>query len=267
MRSTPTRSPRMLEHLVEAPPQVEGLEQVLLVLVLDVEQVRDHVGEQRGRGHALHHHGELLGRVRQQADRLDRLLLELQEARLDLRIRVFLRARSARTRATRNGQPSRNSSTRKRALALHHQVVRAFGAGDVAHHLPGGADPVQVLGLTSLVCGSLCSRKPTFFSAAHRFLRGGDRARRGPTVIGEITPGKSTVLRIGMMISASSGRGLMRPSCRLRRRGLRSGFSPARLVMRLPFCGTSSSARRRASACTRAQLRVERQPMWRSKRP
>ena len=63
-----------LEHLVEAPLQVEGLEQVLLVLVLHVEQVGHHVGEQRRRGHALHHDRELLGRVGQQLDRLDRLL-------------------------------------------------------------------------------------------------------------------------------------------------------------------------------------------------
>ena len=40
MRSTPTRSDEQLEHLVEAPLQVEGLEQLLLLLVLHVEEVR-----------------------------------------------------------------------------------------------------------------------------------------------------------------------------------------------------------------------------------
>jgi hypothetical protein len=31
-------------------------------------------------------------------------------------------------------------------LTLDHQVVRPFGAGDITHHLAGGADPVKVLG-------------------------------------------------------------------------------------------------------------------------
>ncbi len=73
-----------LEHLVEAPLEVEGLEEVLLVLVLHVEEVGHHVREQRRRADLLHDDGELLRRVRQELDRLHRLLLQLNEARLDL---------------------------------------------------------------------------------------------------------------------------------------------------------------------------------------
>ena len=93
---------------------------------------------------ALHHADEFVRHVGQQADRLDGLLLQLEEARLDFRPGL-VGCSTIATRATRNGQPSRNSSTRKRVLALHDEVMPAVLAGDVAHDRPGRADPVQVV--------------------------------------------------------------------------------------------------------------------------
>ena len=61
------------------------------------------------------------------------------------------------------------------ALALHHEVVRAFGAGDVAHHLAGGADPVEVRGLHVVGLRIALQEEADLLLAAHRFLRGGDR--------------------------------------------------------------------------------------------
>ena len=60
--------------------------------------------------------------------------------------------------------------------------------------------------MTSFFCGSRCRRKPTFRSVRTASCAAATEDAR-PTVIGEITPGNSTVLRIGMMISASSGSG------------------------------------------------------------
>ncbi len=73
------------QHLVQAALQVEPFQHGLLFLVLRVQQVGHHVGQQRGRSHRLHHADEFVGHIRQQLDCLDRALLQLQEARLDLR--------------------------------------------------------------------------------------------------------------------------------------------------------------------------------------
>ena len=61
------------------------------------------------------------------------------------------------------------------ALALHHEVMRGLGAGDVAHHLAGGADPVEVLGLDVVLLRVALEQEADLLLAAHRFLRGGDR--------------------------------------------------------------------------------------------
>ncbi len=164
------------QNLVQAPPEVEGLQEVLLVLVLHVEQVRHQVGEHARRGDAVDHHGELLGGVRQQLDRLGRLLLELQEARLDFRRQRVVRFYVLHAR-DEVGPALEELEHAEARLALHHEVVRAFGAGDVAHHLAGGADPVQVLGLDPVLLRVALQEEADPALGAHRFLRGGDRDR------------------------------------------------------------------------------------------
>src|SRR4029453_15808103 len=64
-----------------------GFEQLLLVGDLDVEEARDHVGERRGRLDRLDAVSELRWCLRQERNRLDRLLLQVQRARLDVGIR------------------------------------------------------------------------------------------------------------------------------------------------------------------------------------
>ena len=82
-----------------------------------------------GESIALHHFGELVGRVRQQVDRLRRLLLELQEARLDLRA-PHVPSRFGNPRHARDEErPAfEEFEHAEAALALHHEVVRALGA-------------------------------------------------------------------------------------------------------------------------------------------
>src|SRR5688572_12254015 len=165
---------QVLEHLVEAPLEIEGLEQVLLVVVFDVEQVGDHVGKQRRRSHALHHDGELFRRARQELDRLDRLRFELQEACFDVGVRLVLRVDHLRAR--NEERPARQELEYAEAvLALHHEVVRAFGAGDVAHDLAGRADPVEILGRHVVLLRVALEQKADLLLAALRFLRGCNR--------------------------------------------------------------------------------------------
>jgi len=137
-----------LEHLVEALPQVEALEHRLLFLVLHVEQVGDHVAQLPRRLDRPHHAGELLGRPRQQVDRLGRLLLELHEARFQLgaaRIGLGL-VRLDHGDARDEERPALEEFQHAEAfLPLHHHVVHALARRNHAHDLAGGADPVQVV--------------------------------------------------------------------------------------------------------------------------
>ncbi len=172
-----------LQHLVQAPLELEGLKQVLLVLVPHVEEVRHHVGEQARRAHLLHHHRQLLRGVGEQLDRLDRALLQLQEARLDLGRHLVLgldvlHARDEERPALEELEHA------EAARALHHEVMRAFRAGDVAHHLAGGADPVEVVGPNVVLLGIALQEEADLLLAPYRFLRGrhgrlaADRDRR-----------------------------------------------------------------------------------------
>ena len=113
-RSTSTRSPRCSSTLSRRCLQVEGLEDRLLFLVLHVEQVGDHVGEQRGRSRspappprARRARSAAAGSPRPPASFSCRKRASISGRRLPPGL-------DHATRATRNGQPSRNSSTRKR---------------------------------------------------------------------------------------------------------------------------------------------------------
>ena len=97
----------VLEHLVEAALEVEGFEEVLLVLVLDVEQVRDHVGEERRRPPCTttaSSSGALGSSEIASTAWLFSWRKRASTSGLD-----SSRASTICTRATRNGQPGRNS--------------------------------------------------------------------------------------------------------------------------------------------------------------
>ena len=72
-------------HLVHARGDVDGLENLLLLVRLDVHIGGGEVGEFRRRLDRLDRGEQILRHLRQQLDRLERLRLEIDEARLDLR--------------------------------------------------------------------------------------------------------------------------------------------------------------------------------------
>jgi hypothetical protein len=101
------RQPQHLDALgeqggdaLEALAQVRDLQKLLLLRRLHVEEARDGVGERRRRLDRLQRVAELGRRLRQQRDCLHGLLLQVQRARLDLRVRAPVSLRYS-TRATR----------------------------------------------------------------------------------------------------------------------------------------------------------------------
>ena len=114
---------RDLEHLdpvaeqlqdpVQPAPQVDGLEDLLLLLDPQIHEARDQVGGERGRARRLHGVDQLGRHLRQQLQGLQRPLL--QAYRRASISGVALSGSSIRSmRAARNGWPGTNSRTRKR---------------------------------------------------------------------------------------------------------------------------------------------------------
>src|SRR4029077_12295326 len=81
-----------LEHAIQALLEVDRFEQRPLLGDFDVHDAGDEVGKRPGRGNALDAGDELLRRLRQELEDLERALLQLYEPRLDLlarSLRVF----------------------------------------------------------------------------------------------------------------------------------------------------------------------------------
>ena len=83
------------------------------------------------------------------------------------------------TRATKKGQPFRNSATWKRSLALADEMVRAVGRGDVADDVGDRAHAMHVDRGRLGELGIALHEDADLALVAHRLLRGRDRLRRG----------------------------------------------------------------------------------------
>ena len=164
------------DHLVQAPHEVEGLQNVLLLLVLRVDQVGDDVGQHRSRCDAAHHPDQFVRHMGQQSDRFDGPLLELQEARLDLRPlgRGLFDHRDPRHQ---EGPALQEFQHPEAGLALHYQVMGAFRSGDVAHDRARRADPVQIGRRDIGFLGVALQQKSRPQLALDDFLRGPNRDR------------------------------------------------------------------------------------------
>ena len=93
----------------------------------------------------MHRRDQFRRRLRQQLERLERLPLQVEEARLDLR-RTRRRLRNVQ-HARRQERPARQEFEDAEALhALADEVMAAVRCGDVAHDIGDRADPVQVVG-------------------------------------------------------------------------------------------------------------------------
>ena len=167
----------MARDLVHARREIDRLQDLLLLLRLDVHVGGREVGERAGRGGRLQRRDQLRRRLRQQLDRLDRLPLQVQEARLDLR-RTCSSAPGCEARAPRGtGVPGKKSRMRKRCTPWQTMWWLPSGAGDVAHDIGDRADAVEIVGAGIVGLGIALQQDADRPLLAHRLLRGGDRFR------------------------------------------------------------------------------------------
>ena len=114
------------------------------------------------------------GRLRQQRDRLDRLLLEVQRARLDVgvggaRVGQELHPRDEEREAADLVEHA------EAPLALADEVMSAVGRGQVPHDGGDRADPMQVVEARVLGVGLLLQQEADLRLGAHGLLGAGDR--------------------------------------------------------------------------------------------
>ena len=144
--STSTRLREVLEQLVEARAEIERLQQRLLLFGGRVHQPGDEIGELRGRLDVLERRDHLFRHLRQQAQDLDRALLQATARAPRFRCRPSPACGMRCDARDREIPAVEELEHAKALLALRDEVVRAVGPGHVAQHVRGRADPVQVFG-------------------------------------------------------------------------------------------------------------------------
>ena len=180
------------------------------------------------------------GRLRQQLQRLERPLAQGRGRALRSRDRstagfmVRLDARDQKRVA------AHEIEHREALFALRDQMMRAVRRGDESHDRCGRADAVQLLrrGIVDRRVG--LQQQSDAPLRAHRFLRRGERAACRPIATGCTTPGNSTRLRTGKMISTSSGMVGRRTQTHLARI---HGVDPVRRRCRQPLRAAARAAR------------------------
>ncbi len=111
-------------HLVDARGDVDGLEDLLLLLRLHVHIGDSEIGERRRRLDRLDGRQQFRRRLRQQLDRFQRLRSQIDEARLDLGA-VRLRLRNAQHAGDEERPAAQIFDDLESLLALTDQVMRA----------------------------------------------------------------------------------------------------------------------------------------------
>ena len=130
----------------------------------------------RGRGGRLKSPDEFLRRLRQELQRLDRLALQMEKARLDLRP-AGLGLGEMQDPRRQNGRAGQKIQDAHALHALAHDMVRAVGRRHVPHDVGDRADPVQIV--RPRVGGLRIALHHNADGALlpHRLLDGGDRLR------------------------------------------------------------------------------------------
>ncbi len=162
--------------LVHPRGNVDGFENLLLLVRLDIHVGGCEVGERRGRIDRLDGGEQILRHLRQQLDRLDRLRLQIDEARLDLRA---AHARFGNVQHARDHErPARQILDHLEALlALTDEVVRTVRRGDVASDIGDCAHAMHVDRRRIGDFGVALHKDADLALLAHGLLRGGDRLR------------------------------------------------------------------------------------------
>ena len=167
---------QQLQHLVEAGSQLEQLQDLLLLLRLQIHEARHQVGALRGGTRRLHGIDELRRHLREELERLERALLEMEQAGLDLRRPVvgFFEA----VDACGDERVARHELAHPKALlALDHDVVVAVRRGHVTQDAPDAAHFVQLVGRRIVGLGHALQQHADRALAARRLLGRRDRFR------------------------------------------------------------------------------------------
>ena len=163
-------------HPIEPGGQLDGLEDLLLLLGRQIEVGADHVGEPAGIGHVADGLDQFRRRLRQELQRLERLPLEIEEAGFDLRRpgRGLLEPFDA---GDQERPAAEEFDYAEPLLPLGDDVVRSILAGDVAHDIGDRADAIEIdLGRIGDLRIAL-RENADLTLGANGLLRRGDRAR------------------------------------------------------------------------------------------
>ena len=192
------------QQLVQALLDVEGLEQVLLLGRREVGGVGDEIGKRRGRLNLVDGVGKLFRQRRQQRDRLARPLLQLMHAGGDLG-RIDLGLADLVDQGDKEGVAGDELGDAEAPGAARDEVMvavrrRSRSAGSRRPCRRDAGARAQACRSTA----SFWSSTPIGLSArAAACAPAMDCGRPSPS--GATTPGNSTALRVGRMISAPSG--------------------------------------------------------------
>ncbi len=178
--------PRQLQHfqavgqklgdLVQPGDQVEGLQDVLLLLGRDVGICGGHVGQDAGGCDRLHRRPQFRRRLGQDVQDLQGLLAQVQEPRLDLGgdLGGLGQVQAA---GDQIGPALQGLGDVEALHALADDVVLAVGGGDVAQDVGHHADVVEV-GAAGLLHRRVALQDHHHLALlAHRLLGGGDGGR------------------------------------------------------------------------------------------
>ncbi len=164
------------QHAVEPRLRIDGLEDLLLFLDLEVEKAGDDVRKGRGRVHGPDRVLEFVGCVGNELQRLDRALLELHEARFDLGA-GGLRFGDPLDPRREERMSLEEFDDAEPLLAAADQVVAAVLGGHVAEDHPDRADLVEVRGAGIGCLGIALEQDPDRRLGAYGVLDRRDRAR------------------------------------------------------------------------------------------
>ena len=192
-----------------AAPWVVDLEDLLLFRDRDVHEAGDQVGQRRRRGDDCSV-DQLVRRIGKQLQHLDRLLAQLQHARVDLGS-VCLRFLDTLDTRHEEGKAVEELDDAEAPLAAADDVVAAVGRRRVAQLLPIVPIACRSAGPGSAISASRCRTTPSGdLLRTACWIAASERGRA--TLKGMTTPGKRMLLRIGK--SAAHRPAIARPRCR-----------------------------------------------------
>jgi hypothetical protein len=132
-----------LRHFVDARSQVDGFQKLLLCVWRNFEIGGDQIGKRARRCDALHRADQFARRLGQKLQSLDRLLLQMQETRLDIG-RAYLRLFDALHARHDEGTLPDELDDTESLFPLQDEMMRAIGSIHVAQHICDRAHAMKI---------------------------------------------------------------------------------------------------------------------------